>query len=134
MGSKRTPMTLMMVLTLVCAILPALGAVLPPSAFAQQEYTSLGEEEGLVSGILSDVLEDGGDQEEENDGDAEDKFNQDATVTATIDPNQGQDVDEDNVGEFGDDNADADDANVAAPIATPIDVEEDEEPQNNNAS
>ena len=61
MGSKRTPMTLMMVLTLVCAILPALGAVLPPSAFAQQECTSLGEEEGLVSGIVSDVLEDGGD-------------------------------------------------------------------------
>ena len=60
MGSKRTPMTLMMVLTLVCAFLPALGAVLPPSAFAQQEYTSLGEE-GLVSGIVSDVLEDGSD-------------------------------------------------------------------------
>ena len=41
--------------------LPALGAVLPPSAFAQQEYTSLGKEEGLVSGIVSDVLEDCGD-------------------------------------------------------------------------
>jgi hypothetical protein len=51
----------MMVLTLVCAILPALGAVLPPSAFAQQGYTSLGEEEGLVSAIVSDALEDGGD-------------------------------------------------------------------------
>jgi hypothetical protein len=40
MGSKRTPMMiLMMVVTLVCAaiIVPAaLGALLPPSAFAQQ--------------------------------------------------------------------------------------------------
>ena len=44
MGSKRTPMTLMMVVTLVCAILPALGAVLPPSAFAQREDASLGDQ------------------------------------------------------------------------------------------
>jgi hypothetical protein len=36
-----------MMVTLLCAIVPAaLGATLPPSAFAQQEETSLGEEEG----------------------------------------------------------------------------------------
>jgi hypothetical protein len=49
----------------------------------------------------------GDEGERENDyGDAEDESNLDATVTASIDPNQEQDADEDNVGEFGDDSAD----------------------------
>jgi hypothetical protein len=42
--------------TLVCAIIiiPAAEAVLPPSVFAQQEGTSLGEEnEGLAGSIIS---------------------------------------------------------------------------------
>ncbi|MDQ3854312.1 MAG: hypothetical protein M3299_15960 [Thermoproteota archaeon] len=130
MDSKSTPMILMMV-TLVCAIIPAaVGAMLPPSAFAQQEETSLGDkEDNLAGGIVSDVLDgDAGEDEEwENDGDAEDEFNQDATVTATIGPNEGQDVNEDNIGEFAHDTPNLDDANVAAPNATPIYVEENEE-------
>ena len=78
--------------------------------------------------VLDDSVGDEG--ERENDyGDAEDGSNQDATVTATIDPNQEQDVDEDNVGEFGDDTADLDYANVAAPIGIPVNVEEQEETQ-----
>jgi hypothetical protein len=130
MDSKSTPMILMMV-TLVCAIIPAaVGAMLPPSAFAQQEETSLGDkEDNLAGGIVSDVLDGdvGEDEEWENDGDAEDEFNEDATVTATIGPNEGQDVNEDNIGEFAHDTPNLDDANVAAPNATPIYVEENEE-------
>ena len=102
MDLKSTPMILMMV-TLVCAIIPAaVGAMLPPSAFAQQEETSLGDKEDLAGGIVSDVLDGdiGEDEKWENDGDAEDEFNQDATVTATIGPNEGQDVNEDNIGEL----------------------------------
>jgi hypothetical protein len=45
MGSK-SPHVILMMVTLVWANKPAaMGAVLPPSAFAQQEETSLGEEE-----------------------------------------------------------------------------------------
>ncbi len=50
----------------------------------------------LAGGIVSDVLDDStGDEGERENGydDAEDESNQDATVTATIDPNQEQDVD-----------------------------------------
>ena len=130
MGSKNTPMILMTV-TLVCAIIPAaVGAMLPPSVFAQQEETSLGDnKEDLAGGIVSDILDGYGYEDEkwDNDSDVEDKFNQDATVTATIGPNEGEDVNEDNVGESGYDISNLDDANAAAPNTTPIYVEESEE-------
>ncbi|MDQ3718393.1 MAG: hypothetical protein M3311_04480 [Thermoproteota archaeon] len=131
MGSKSTPMILMTV-TLVCAIMPAaVGAMLPPSAFAQQDETSLGEnKEDLAGGIVSDVLDGdtGEDEGWENDGDAEDEFNQDATVTATIGPNEGQGANENNVGwGFAYDSPNQDNANVEAPNTTPIYVEENEE-------
>jgi hypothetical protein len=46
MGSESPNVILMMVLLLCGPNIPAaMGAVLPPSAFAQQEETSLGEEE-----------------------------------------------------------------------------------------
>jgi len=60
-----------MMVTLLCAIVPsALGALLPPSAFAQQEETSSGEEEEegedlAGDNMVSDVL-DSVDDEEEN--------------------------------------------------------------------
>jgi hypothetical protein len=129
MGSKITPMNLMMV-TLVCAIIPAaVGAMLlPPSAFAQQEGTSLGDkEQDLAGGIMSDVLDGNEDEEWENDSYAEDEFNQDATVTATIGPNEGEDLNENNVGESGYDTYNLDDANVATPNSTAIYVEESKE-------
>ena len=130
MGSKNTPMILMTV-TLVCAIIPAaVGAMLPPSVFAQQEETSLGDnKEDLAGGIVSDILDGYGYEDEkwDNDSDVEDEFNQDATVTATIGPNEGEDVNEDNVGESGYDISNLDDANAAAPNTTPIYVEESEE-------
>jgi|SRR5215216_61747 hypothetical protein len=70
MGSK-SPLVILMMVTLLCAIVPsALGALLPPSAFAQQEETSSGEEEEegedlAGDNMVSDVL-DSVDDEEEN--------------------------------------------------------------------
>jgi hypothetical protein len=122
MGSK-TELILMM-LPLVCAIMPA-AAALPP-AIAQEE-TSLGEEEDMASSIVSNVLggsDNADNDEEENYSDAKDEINQDATITSTINPSQEQDVDEDSLGEFGDDAVDLDDTNAAAPTSIPVNVEE----------
>ncbi len=118
-----------MMLPLVCAIIPlaaVVGGALPP-AIAQEE-ASLGEEENIASSIVSNVL--GGSDNANNGGEenysAEGEFNQDATVIATVHPNQERDVDEDNLGEFGDDAAELDDTNAAAvPITTPTDVQEE---------
>jgi hypothetical protein len=116
---KTVPLVLVM-FTIVFALHAAL---IPPSAIAQEDD----EDENLASVIVSEVLDDGGS------GDAEDENVQDATNAATEDSNQEQDVDQDNVGEFGDETAtidqDADAVNVAVPIAIPINVqlEEDEE-------
>jgi hypothetical protein len=131
------PVILVLVALLLCAIIIlAAAGVASSSVIVQQEEeekTSLREKgEDLAGSVVSDVLDDsaGDEGERENDyGDAEDESNQDATVTANIDPNQEQDVDEDNVGEFGDDTADLDDANVAAPIGIPVNVEEEVEAQ-----
>ena len=111
---KHMPLVLM-IFALMCT-LPA--AMVPPSAIAQEENDE--DDENLASSIVSDVLEDGS-------SDAEDESNQDATNTATEDSNQEQDVDEDNVSEFGDDAADLDDTNVAVPLAIPIDIDVIEE-------
>ena len=64
MDSNSPLMILMMVLALVCAIIPLLGAVLPSSAFAQEEETSLGEEESLADSIISNVLNSGNDDDD----------------------------------------------------------------------
>ena len=97
MGSKSPPMILVMVGTLVCAaiiIFAAIAAALPTTlAIAQQEDTSLGEED-LGSGIASDILDNVGvgDEEQENDGaaTAEDDDNSNRQLAApTIDQDQG---------------------------------------------
>ncbi|HJU95939.1 MAG TPA: hypothetical protein VJ643_07890 [Nitrososphaera sp.] len=122
MGSKNE--LILMMLPLVCAIIPAVAAL--PPAIAQED-TSLGEKENIASSIVSNVL--GGSDNANNDGEekysAEGEFNQDATVIEAIDPNQERGVDEDNLGEFGDDAAELDDANAAIPITTPTDVQEE---------
>jgi hypothetical protein len=101
--------------TVVCALPAAAAAVVViPSAIAQEVDNG-----NLPGSIVSEVLE--GDSS----SDAEDESNQDATNTATEDSNQQQDVDEDNVGEFGDDTADLEDANVAVPLGIPINVLEE---------
>jgi hypothetical protein len=100
-------MILVTVTLLLCAvIISAAAGVAPSFVIAQQqeeEDTSLGEED-LAGSIVSDVLDGSGDNDEEENSDAADaEINQDSTDTATVDPNQEQDVDEDNIGEFGND-------------------------------
>ena len=102
MDSNSPPMILMMVVALVCAIIPVAGAVLPPSAFAQQEKPSLGEEESLADNIVSNVLN-GDDDDDEQIGDAYFGSNQGATVSATVSRNQEQNGIEDIVGGFAND-------------------------------
>ena len=100
--------------TLICA-LHATAAVIP-SVIAQEEDgdVSLDNDQDLASGIVSEVL-DGGDDDDEND--------QDATNTGTVNPNQDQTLDQDNVGEFGDDTGVLDGINVTVPLAVPIDID-----------
>src|ERR687891_735751 len=96
------PVILVLVALLLCAIIIlAAAGVASSSVIVQQEEeekTSLREKgEDLAGSVVSDVLDDsaGDEGERENDyGDAEDESNQDATVTANIDPNQEQDVEE----------------------------------------
>ncbi len=101
MDSNSPTMILMMVVALVCAIIPVAGAVLPPSAFAQQEKPSLGEE-SLADNIVSNVLN-GDDDDDEQIGDAYFGSNQGATVSATVSRNQEQNGNEDIVGGFAND-------------------------------
>ena len=83
MTPKAKPLVLAM-FTLMCAIILTAGVI--PSVIAQ-EVTSLDED--LAGGIVSDVLDGGGDDEEEN-GDADDAETDDqgSTDTATVNPNQ----------------------------------------------
>ena len=131
MGSKSPPMILMMVVALVCAIILAVGAVLPPSAFAQLEETSLGEEEHLSESIVSNVLNGRDDDNDKQIGDAYYGSNQDATVTATVSRNQEQNGNEDSVGGFGNDTthltAEQHAGNVSVPLALSIDTTTAEE-------
>jgi hypothetical protein len=126
MDSNSPLMILMMVVALVCAIIPALGAVLPPLAFAQQEQTPLGEEESLADNIISNVLNGGDDDEDKQIGDAYYGSNQGATVSATISRNQEQNGNEDIVGGFANDTthvtAEQHAGNVSVPLALSIDT------------
>jgi hypothetical protein len=70
---KTTPLVLVM-LALVCAIIPSVGPAVP--AAVAQEDTSLGEED-LAGGIVSDVLDEGEDDDEENGDAADDETDQD---------------------------------------------------------
>jgi hypothetical protein len=97
MTSTKTLILVLAMLTLVCT---SPTAMVIPSAIAQQDITSLDED--LFRGIVSAVLDGGGDGEEENDGAADSKTNQDSTDTATADPNQeDQAVDQTDFNEFG---------------------------------
>ncbi len=126
MDSNSPPMILMMVVALVCAIIPALGAVLPPSAFAQQEETSLGEEESLADSIVSNVLNGGDDDDDKQIGDAYFGSNQGTTVSATVSRNQEQNGNEDIVGGFANDathlTTEQHAGNVSVPLALSIDT------------
>jgi hypothetical protein len=107
MNPKTTPLVLAVFFTLVCT-LPTAGAV-PAAAIAQEEEdTSSLDEEDLARGIISDVLGDGGDDDEINDDAAADAEtdDEDLTDTATVNPNQeDQTVDQTDFNEFGDNTA-----------------------------
>lgn len=124
MGSKSPPVILMMV-TLVCGIIPAVGAVQPPSAFAQQEGTSLGEEESLAGSIVSNVLN-GVDADDKQIGDAHHEGNRDATVTVTVSRNQEHNGNEDIIGGFANDTAhltaEQHAGNITAPLTLSLDT------------
>jgi hypothetical protein len=97
MTSTKTLILVLAMFTLVCT---SPTAMVIPSAIAQQDITSLDED--LFRGIVSAVLDGGGDGEEENDGAADSETNQDSTDTATADPNQeDQAVDQTDFNEFG---------------------------------
>jgi K+-transporting ATPase c subunit len=107
MDSNSPLMILMMVVTLVCAIIPAAtGAMLPLSAFAQQAETSLGEEEeeSLAESIVSNVSKGGDEYDDKQIGDAYQwRSNQDSTVSTTVSRNQEQNRNEDVIGGFAND-------------------------------
>ena len=107
MSPKTTPLALA-ILTLVCAL--PLGI---PAAIAQEGILS--EEEGLVGGIISNVLD--GSNNEENSGNADGaEANQDSRDTTTVSSNQeDQTVDRDTV-TFGNNTADIDDTNIDVPL------------------
>src|SRR5215211_192323 len=124
MTPKVKPLVLAM-FTLMCAIIPAAGAI--PSVNAQED-TSLGQD--LAGGIVSDVLDGGGDDEEEN-GDADDAEtdDQDSTDTATVNPNQ-EDNNEANFAPQNNNpvaipiiNQDQGAANLAAQLAANLDLD-----------
>lgn len=123
MGSKTTPLVLVMF-----ALVGALSAGAVPAAIAQED-TSLGQD--LAGGIVSDVL-DGSVNDDDQNGDADDEINQDATVTATVNRNQEQNGNEDNVDEFADDTisltAEQHPGNAGVPIGLSIDTAEEETP------
>jgi hypothetical protein len=59
---------------------------------------SLGDKEDLTCDIVSNVLDGSNDDEEEKDSNTGDETDQDATNTGTVNPNQDQTEDQDNVG------------------------------------
>src|SRR5919106_594164 len=124
MNPKTTPLVLAMFFILVCT-LPAAGATVPAAIVQEEDTSSLDED--LARGIVSDVL-DGGD-DEVNDEAADDEIvDQDLTETATVNPNQDQTVDQTDFNEFGDNtatNLDAD-RQTESNVAVSIDVNEEQ--------
>ena len=102
MAPTKTFYVVLAMFTLLCATFPAAGVI--PLATAQEDVTSLDED--LVRGIVSDILDGGDDGEEENDGAADSKTNQDSTDAATVDPNpEDQTEDQTDFNEFGNNTA-----------------------------
>ena len=111
--------------TLVCAIIPAAGLI--PSALAQEDITSLAEED-LARGIVSAIL-DGGDDDEGNDDAADSEIVDEGSMdAATENPNQDLIVDQTDFNEFGDNTAtNLDTDQTESTVAVSIDVDEEED-------
>ena len=124
-----TPLVLVM-FTLVSGIIPA-GAGVIPSAIALEDTTSLDED--LARGIVSDVLDGGGDDDDVVNGEdaAADGeiIDQDSTDIPILNPNQeDQTVDQTDFNEFEDStdtNLDTD--QTESNVAVSIDVDEEED-------
>jgi hypothetical protein len=136
MTLQKIPLPLVLVMFTVLCALPAAAAMIPSAAIAQEDDDDYDDSlddvdddhQDLASGIVSEVLEeDGGGEAAAYDDDEND---QDATSTATINPNQEQDLDQTDFNVFGDETADLiqdqRQANVAIPIGIPVNVEEEE--------
>jgi cytoskeletal protein RodZ len=125
MNPKTTPLVLAMFFTLVCT-LPAAGAAVP-AAIAQEEDTSSLDED-LARSIISDVLDGGNDEVNDDAADAE-IDDQDSADTSTVNPNhEDQTVDQTDFNEFGDNtvtNLDAD-RQTESNVAVSIDVNEEQ--------
>jgi hypothetical protein len=120
--TPKTPSLILAMFTLMCT-LPAAGVI--PSVIAQEDTTSL-DEENLASGIVSDVLDGSGDdddevnddEEDDDDADIDEIVDQDSTDTATVKPNQDETtIDQTDSNEFGDN------------TAVSIDIDEEEQQQ-----
>ena len=122
MNSKTTPLILAMFFILVCT-LPAAGATVPAAIAQQEDITSL-DEEDLARGIVSDVLDGGDDEVNDEAADAE-IDDQDSTDTSTVNPNQeDQTVDQTDFNEYGDNTAvsiDVDKEEQSTPTPPPDD-------------
>jgi hypothetical protein len=136
---KITPLVLL-IFTVLCA-LPAAAAAMIPSAIAQEDDDDYDDsldddyddsldddyddQQDLANGIVSEVIEEDGDAADD------DENYLDSTNTATINPNQEQDLDQTDLNVFGDETADVTGdqraANVAVPIGIPIDIDVIEE-------
>jgi hypothetical protein len=92
MDSNMSSVILVMA-TLACAIIaPAAGVMLTPSVFAQQEETSLGEEKNIATGIVSNVLDGSGNDDEENsEAPGDDDTNRQQIAVPTLDQNHDPD-------------------------------------------
>ena len=134
MDSNISHMILMMVVALVCAIiLAAAVALLPLSAFAQQEEASLGDEEKehLADSIVSNVLNGRDDDGDRQMGDTNYESNEHGTVSATVSRSEEQNGNEDIVGGSANDTthltAEQHAGNVSIPLILSIDTTADEE-------
>jgi hypothetical protein len=126
--NPKTKPLVLAIFILLFALPAAAGAAIPP-AIAQEDDASLGED--LAGGILSDVLDGVGGHDYEVNDDAETR--QDPTNAETVNPNQ----EDNNDVQFGGDtntqiaipiiDQDQGAANLAANLATNLDIEDIEE-------
>ncbi|MDQ5842490.1 MAG: hypothetical protein M3286_03270 [Thermoproteota archaeon] len=119
MNSKRTTMVVSL-FTVLCGLSCIAGAL--PSAIAQQERISSDDEEGLVGGIISNVLA-GTENDERNGSDSGSEADQGSMDTTAPDPNEeGQTVDQEDFTILGDNTAALDHTNVDVPTPMALDA------------
>jgi len=94
--------------TLILAIFALVGGAIITTGVLLQTPAAVYAQLSDVEDIIDDSLEIAG-------------------VDAELNQDQSQILGQDSLGDFGEDNADLDDANVAIPIAVPINVDEEEE-------